>query len=214
MKTLPFIFLLIVFSSTGPVSAQAQKPPPKERTATQEETTKAKPKTKFFGKKQVRFLNAAIPLVGGIQKLSQNGIQYDLPDAVAGGGVVGAADSGRSLRIMCCCWWSAEANSFLRPPAGRPQTFASCLRKRAPAWAASMSGLDLLGESDQEDYAEAPALAQGAPFPPSPEYLPVRRCHSPTTCATFHLPTAFTPTPPLRTFQLRRPPRRSTVRHP
>lgn len=83
MKTLPFIFLLIVFSSTGPVSAQAQKPPPKERTATPEETTKAKPKTKFFGKKQVRFLNAAIPLVGEIQKLSQDGIQYDLPDAVA-----------------------------------------------------------------------------------------------------------------------------------
>ncbi|MEE3060369.1 MAG: hypothetical protein VX371_01995, partial [Verrucomicrobiota bacterium] len=83
MKTLPFLFLLIVFSSTGPVSAQAQKPPPKERTATPEETTKAKPKTKFFGKKQVRFLNAAIPQVGEIQKLSQDGIQYDLPDAVA-----------------------------------------------------------------------------------------------------------------------------------
>ena len=88
MKTLPFLFLLIVFSSTGPVSAQAQKPPPKERTATQEETTKAKPKTKFFGKKQVRFLNAAIPLVGEIQKLSQDGIQYDLPDAVADEAVI------------------------------------------------------------------------------------------------------------------------------
>jgi hypothetical protein len=44
--------------------------------------TKAKTKTKFFGKKEVRFLNTAIPLVNSVQKFGKEGIQYDLPDAI------------------------------------------------------------------------------------------------------------------------------------
>ena len=81
MKTSLFLLTdCIFFDRSGQSLREATA---KERTATPEETTKAKPKTKFFGKKRVRFLNAAIPLVGEIQKLSQDGIQYDLPDAVA-----------------------------------------------------------------------------------------------------------------------------------
>ena len=41
-----------------------------------------KPNTKFFGKKEVRFLNTAIPLIGGVQKLARDGIQLDLHDAI------------------------------------------------------------------------------------------------------------------------------------
>ena len=55
---------------------KAEPSPPKKQ------QTKAKPKTKFFGKKEVRFLNTAIPLVGGVQKLAKDGLQFDLPDAI------------------------------------------------------------------------------------------------------------------------------------
>ena len=30
----------------------------------------------------MRFLNTAIPLIGGVQKLARDGIQFDLPDAI------------------------------------------------------------------------------------------------------------------------------------
>ena len=61
----------------------AQKTVKNEKPAnTPQQQAKAKPKTKFFGKREVRFLNTAMPLVGGVQKLAKDGLQFDLPDAI------------------------------------------------------------------------------------------------------------------------------------
>ncbi|MDG1325054.1 MAG: hypothetical protein P8P49_04735, partial [Opitutales bacterium] len=79
MKKLPlFISILLSIILTGSVIAQKSKDNTSAKPA-----SKAKPKTKYFGKKQVRFLNTEIPVVQEIQKLSKDGMHYDLPDAVA-----------------------------------------------------------------------------------------------------------------------------------
>ena len=76
-------FLIAVLSLCIGLNSIAQKKVEKtEPKPTAKQPAKAKAKTKFFGKKEVRFLNTAMPLVGEIRKLEKENIQYDLPDAV------------------------------------------------------------------------------------------------------------------------------------
>ena len=61
-------------SSKGkPAAKQLAKPPAKKKT-----------KTKFFGKQPIPFLNTALALAGPETKIGREGIQCDLPAAVAG----------------------------------------------------------------------------------------------------------------------------------
>ena len=76
-------FLIAVVSLSIGLNSNAQKKIEKTETKpTAKQPAKAKTKTKFFGKKEVRFLNTAMPLVGEIRKLGKENIQYDLPNAV------------------------------------------------------------------------------------------------------------------------------------
>ena len=76
-------FLIAVLSLCIGLNSIAQKKVEKtEPKPTAKQPAKAKAKTKFFGKKEVRFLNTSMPLVGEIQKLGKEDIQYDLPNAV------------------------------------------------------------------------------------------------------------------------------------
>ena len=76
-------FLIAVLSLCIGLNSIAQKKVEKtEPKPTAKQPAKAKAKTKFFGKKEVRFLNTAMPLVGKIRKLEKENIQYDLPDTV------------------------------------------------------------------------------------------------------------------------------------
>ena len=76
-------FLIAVLSLCIGLNSIAQKKVEKtEPKPTAKQPAKAKAKTKFFGKKEVRFLNTAMPLVGEIQKLGKQDIQYDLPNAL------------------------------------------------------------------------------------------------------------------------------------
>ena len=76
-------FLAAVLSLLFFDNLNAQKKVKKvEPSPPKKQQTKAKPKTKFFGKKEVRFLNTAIPLIDSVQKFGKEGIQYDLPDTI------------------------------------------------------------------------------------------------------------------------------------
>ena len=76
-------FLSVLITLFCGVHLDAQKKVKKaEPSPPQKQQAKAKPKTKFFGKKEVRFLNTAIPLIGSVQKFGKEGMQYDLPDTI------------------------------------------------------------------------------------------------------------------------------------
>jgi hypothetical protein len=76
-------FLVAVLSLLFLDNINAQKKVKKaEPSPPQKQQAKAKPKTKFFGKKEVRFLNTAIPLIGSVQKFGKDGLQFDLPVAI------------------------------------------------------------------------------------------------------------------------------------
>jgi hypothetical protein len=75
-------FLSVLITLFCGVHLDAQKKVKKaEPSPPKKQQTKAKPKTKFFGKKEVRFLNTAMPLIGSVQKFGKEGMQYDLPDS-------------------------------------------------------------------------------------------------------------------------------------
>jgi hypothetical protein len=76
-------FLSVLITLLCGVHLDAQKKVKKaEPSPPKKQQTKAKPKTKFFGKKEIRFLNTAIPLIDSVQKFGKEGMQYDLPDAI------------------------------------------------------------------------------------------------------------------------------------
>ena len=80
-KLLIYLSILTSLAICNVVFAQDSKKTDAKSTVKKE--TKAKLKTKFFGKKQVQFLNSEIPLIGEIRKIGQEAKQYDLPDAIS-----------------------------------------------------------------------------------------------------------------------------------
>ncbi len=91
MKITPFLlalftaFALTIEPSFG--QAQKKKPGPEAKQAVKQPakpTAKKKPKTKFFGQKPIPFLNTVLPLAGTATRIGREGIQCDLPAAVAG----------------------------------------------------------------------------------------------------------------------------------
>ena len=91
MKITPFLLALfsIVALTIEPSFGQAQKkkPAPEGKQAVKQAAkppAKKKPKTKFFGQKPIPFLNTALPLAGSATRIGREGIQCDLPAAVAG----------------------------------------------------------------------------------------------------------------------------------
>ena len=73
--------LMYLFPFSGIALAQDGQ---KKKETQQKQTNKKKPKTKFFGKKKVPFLNTQLTFVGPLKKLGRDGIQCDLPTAAVG----------------------------------------------------------------------------------------------------------------------------------
>ncbi len=91
MKITPFLLALFtaVALTIEPSFGQAQKkkPGPEAKQAVKQPakpTAKKKAKTKFFGQKPIPFLNTVLPLAGTATRIGREGIQCDLPAAVAG----------------------------------------------------------------------------------------------------------------------------------
>ena len=72
-KLLIYLSILTSLAICNVVFGQASKKTDAKSTVKKE--TKAKLKTKFFGKKQVQFLNSEIPLIGEIRKIGQEAKQ-------------------------------------------------------------------------------------------------------------------------------------------
>jgi hypothetical protein len=67
-------FLSVLITLLCGVHLDAQKKVKKaEPSPPKKQQTKAKPKTKFFGKKEVRFLNTAMPLIRQCPKIWKRG---------------------------------------------------------------------------------------------------------------------------------------------
>ncbi len=93
--------LVAAFTLCGFLNSQPNKNTPQsEPNQAKKKDFKTKPKSKYFGKRPVPFLNTEISLVGEIKKLGQESMQYDLPDAVSG-------KNGRAL-IAHLIWDGAE----------------------------------------------------------------------------------------------------------
>ena len=88
IKTILIAFLIVALAPIETVFAQTAKkqPPAKGKPAAKapaKPPAKKKPKTKFFGQKPIPFINTALTLAGPTSKIGRDGIQCDLPTAVA-----------------------------------------------------------------------------------------------------------------------------------